>query len=81
MPSAVLSYRVLVWVRGECKSPPPPPPCRRLFVGQFPRTMTEEELRGVLGAYGTIDECHLFRDGVTKEGKGVNTQLGWCLVW
>jgi CUG-BP- and ETR3-like factor len=42
----------------------------KLFVGVFPRTTSEEQLRQVFAAYGQIDELTIIRHPGTGESKG-----------
>uniref|UniRef100_A0A7S4LI43 RRM domain-containing protein n=1 Tax=Eutreptiella gymnastica TaxID=73025 RepID=A0A7S4LI43_9EUGL len=43
---------------------------RKLFVGQFPRSMSQEELQAILSPFGAIEEVVIFRDRATQESKG-----------
>uniref|UniRef100_A0A7S4FFN2 RRM domain-containing protein n=1 Tax=Eutreptiella gymnastica TaxID=73025 RepID=A0A7S4FFN2_9EUGL len=43
---------------------------RKLFVGQFPRHTTMEELQNIFAEYGTVDEVFLFKDRVSGQGRG-----------
>jgi len=42
----------------------------KLFVGRFPRSLTDAELSDIFEEYGKIKECTILRDHVTRESKG-----------
>lgn len=42
----------------------------KLFVGQVPRNMEEDELRQVLEVYGTLDDLVIIRDKLTGAHRG-----------
>ena len=48
------------------------PPCggRKLFVGQLPKDMTREDVRGLMADYGIIEELHVMTDKRTGQGTG-----------
>eukprot|EP01060_Flectonema_neradi_P007953 TRINITY_DN1566_c0_g1_i1.p1 TRINITY_DN1566_c0_g1~~TRINITY_DN1566_c0_g1_i1.p1 ORF type:complete len:399 (+),score=108.08 TRINITY_DN1566_c0_g1_i1:59-1198(+) len=48
------------------------PPCggRKLFVGQLPKDMTREDVRGLMADYGVIEELHVMTDKRTGQGTG-----------
>jgi len=43
---------------------------RKLFVGQLPRDMTQEQVRSLMTPYGTIEELHVMTDKRTGQGTG-----------
>lgn len=43
---------------------------RKLFVGQLPRDMTQDQVRGLMAPYGTIEELHVMTDKRTGQGTG-----------
>lgn len=43
---------------------------RKLFVGQFPRSTTKDELQTVFQEYGTVEEIFLFKDKLSGQGRG-----------
>jgi len=42
----------------------------KLFVGQIPKSMSEEELKNFFKEYGTILQTSIFKDKATDEPKG-----------
>jgi len=48
-------------------------PCRggrKVFVGQFPRSTTKEELQRLFEEFGTVEEVFMFKDKLTGQAKG-----------
>ena len=43
---------------------------RKLFVGQLPKTITNEELSAIMGAHGALEDLHIIFDKTTGQGKG-----------
>eukprot|EP01065_Artemidia_motanka_P023756 TRINITY_DN2841_c0_g2_i1.p1 TRINITY_DN2841_c0_g2~~TRINITY_DN2841_c0_g2_i1.p1 ORF type:complete len:599 (+),score=218.77 TRINITY_DN2841_c0_g2_i1:126-1799(+) len=43
---------------------------RKLFVGQVPRTCSQEQLTQIMAQYGTVDEICVLKDKTTGQGKG-----------
>jgi RNA recognition motif-containing protein len=43
----------------------------KMFVGQLPRTCTEEECRKVFEEFGPVHSINLLRDKITGQGKGM----------
>lgn len=44
--------------------------CIKLFVGQIPRSMTEEQLHDIFAVYGRIYQVGILKDQGTMENKG-----------
>jgi len=42
----------------------------KMFVGQIPRTMDEDELRVMFEDYGRVHQINVLRDKVTGQSKG-----------
>lgn len=49
---------------------PRPPNCCTLFVGQLPFDTSEEEVRGVFGAFGAVKDVRWLKDRLTGEFRG-----------
>jgi RNA recognition motif-containing protein len=45
----------------------------KMFVGQLPRTFTEEDCRKVFEEFGPIHSINILRDKVSGQGKGKQT--------
>ena len=43
----------------------------KMFVGQVPRTMDENELRGMFEEFGPIYQINVLRDKITGQSKGM----------
>jgi len=43
----------------------------KLFIGQLPRSMTEDEVRKVMEEHGTIYQLSIIKDHATGESKGI----------
>ena len=46
----------------------------KMFVGQVPRTMDENELRGMFEEFGPVYQINVLRDKITGQSKG----KGYC---
>ena len=44
----------------------------KMFVGQVPRTMDENELRGMFEEFGPIYQINVLRDKITGQSKGMS---------
>ncbi len=53
-------------VGGRAKDPDSP----KLFVGQVPRTLNEDELRTLLQEFGDVFEVNILRDKLTGTSRG-----------
>ena len=42
----------------------------KMFVGQVPRTMDENELRGMFEEFGPVYQINVLRDKITSQSKG-----------
>ena len=42
----------------------------KLFIGRFPRTMSDSDLAAVFEPFGQLKECTILRDYLTKDSKG-----------
>ena len=49
----------------------------KMFVGQVPRTMDENELRGMFEEFGPVYQINVLRDKITGQSKG----KGYCSWW
>ena len=47
----------------------------KMFVGQVPRTMDENELRGMFEEFGPIYQINVLRDKITGQSKGMSTLI------
>lgn len=54
----------------ENHSQQPDTDCIKLFIGQIPRSMTEEELRDMFEVYGSVFQVVVLKDQGTMENKG-----------
>ena len=52
----------------------PDPDAIKMFVGQIPKSMSEEELREMFEEFGTVYELNVLRDKIKQESRG---ELGW----
>lgn len=57
--------------------PPPPhqqqtpdPDAIKMFVGQIPKQMTEEDLKDMFEEFGTVYELNVLRDKIKAESRG-----------
>lgn len=59
-------------VKGDMEnhSQQPDTDCIKLFIGQIPRSMTEEELRDMFEVYGSVFQVVVLKDQGTMENKG-----------
>lgn len=48
----------------------PDPDFIKMFVGQIPRSMDEEQLRVMFEEYGRVHQINVLRDKVTGQSKG-----------
>ena len=48
----------------------PDPDYIKMFVGQIPRTMDEEELKIMFSEYGRVHQINVLRDKHTGQSKG-----------
>lgn len=48
----------------------PDPDFIKMFVGQIPRSMDEEQLRAMFEEYGRVHQINVLRDKVTGQSKG-----------
>ena len=46
----------------------------KMFVGQVPRTMDEQELRGMFEEFGPVYQINVLRDKITGQSKGMYLQ-------
>ena len=55
----------------------------KMFVGQVPRTMDENELRGMFEEFGPVYQINVLRDKITGQSKGKveKTKIDFCLWW
>ena len=53
----------------------------KMFVGQVPRTMDENELRGMFEEFGPVYQINVLRDKITGQSKGKveKTKIDFCL--
>jgi CUG-BP- and ETR3-like factor len=47
----------------------------KLFVGQLPRQLTEQQLAAVFSEAGTVYEINIIKDKVTKQSRGKRTKF------
>lgn len=59
-------------VNGTCLAEQPDPDFIKMFVGQIPRSMDEDELRDMFEEYGRVHQINVLRDKVTGQSKGKN---------
>ena len=53
----------------------------KMFVGQVPRTMDENELRGMFEEFGPIYQINVLRDKITGQSKGMSdSYYYYCIV-
>ena len=50
----------------------------KMFVGQVPRTMDENELRGMFEEFGPIYQINVLRDKITGQSKGMSSYYYYC---
>lgn len=55
---------------GACPLEQPDPDFIKMFVGQIPRSMDEDELRVMFEEYGRVHQINVLRDKVTGQSKG-----------
>lgn len=48
----------------------PDPDCIKMFVGQIPRSMDENDLRELFEEYGPVFQLNVLRDKATGQSKG-----------
>lgn len=53
----------------------PDPDSIKMFVGQIPRTMDEDELKAMFEEYGPVFQLNILRDKVTGQSKGMYTSI------
>lgn len=51
----------------------PDPDAIKMFVGQIPRSMDENDLRKMFEQYGQVYQINVLRDKVTGQSKGIST--------
>ena len=52
----------------------------KMFVGQVPRSMDENDLRGMFEDFGPVYQINVLRDKITGQSKGKNVLLSILLV-
>jgi hypothetical protein len=52
----------------------------KLFVGQLPKQLTEQQLASVFSEAGTVYEINIIKDKLTKQSRGQRVILLLCLV-
>ncbi|KAK3600498.1 hypothetical protein CHS0354_007879, partial [Potamilus streckersoni] len=71
---AVLSVCVFTWKTRAMNSPPqstePDPDSIKMFVGQIPRNMDENDLRKMFEEFGHVYQLNILRDKVSGQSKG-----------
>ena len=50
----------------------------KMFVGQVPRTMDENELRGMFEEFGPVYQINVLRDKITGQSKGKTSLKNSC---
>jgi len=50
----------------------PDPDAIKMFVGQIPRSMDENDLRKMFEEYGQVHQVNVLRDKITGQSKGNN---------
>jgi hypothetical protein len=51
----------------------------KLFVGQLPRQLTEQQLAAVFSEAGTVYEINIIKDKVTKQSRGKRMKFTYSL--
>lgn len=59
----------------------PDPDAIKMFVGQIPRSMDENDLRKMFEDYGQVHQVNVLRDKISGQSKGncCSTQLTECV--
>ncbi len=52
----------------------------KLFVGQLPKQLTEQQLASVFSEAGTVYEINIIKDKLTKQSRGQRVILLFCLA-
>lgn len=55
----------------------------KMFVGQIPRSMDENDLRKMFEDYGQVHQVNVLRDKITGQSKGNSSilKLMWFIKW
>ncbi|XP_067675835.1 CUGBP Elav-like family member 2 isoform X22 [Haliotis asinina] len=61
---------VMVNMNSQTQKTEPDPDCIKMFVGQIPRSMDENDLRELFEEYGPVFQLNVLRDKATGQSKG-----------
>ncbi|KZS13288.1 CUGBP ELAV family member 2 [Daphnia magna] len=65
---------------GRVVADQPDPDAIKMFVGQIPRSMDENDLRKMFEDYGQVHQVNVLRDKITGQSKGKSSFFSFVLL-
>lgn len=77
-PSLIIPFstRINGGSHGGSVSDQPDPDAIKMFVGQIPRSMDENDLRKMFEEYGQVHQVNVLRDKISGQSKGIKFMAG-----